>query len=100
MTHDEIAQNWIEGLNIIQHHIDVVQNEKVWLTNPKKALATLNRIDDLKQWCLKVMDAMPEMERYFLNDIKQREDGNTEPIHHPFFFAQPSQDVNATLRED
>lgn len=100
MTHDEIAQNWVEGLKIIQHLIGVVQNEKVWQANPKKALAAANRINSLKQWCLKAMDTMPEVEVYFLSDIKQRGDDNTEPIHHPFFFAQPNQAVKATRRKN
>jgi len=72
VTNEEIAQKWITGLSVVRHHMAVVSDQRVWQSSPAQALAATDRINGLKEWCLKVMEAMPEMREKFLEDIDQR----------------------------
>lgn len=87
MTNEDLAQKWVEELSIIKQHIEITSSKELWQSNPQKVLKAVNRIKDLKQWCLKVMEAMPEMKNYFLSDIQEREEPQ-EQTHHNFFFLE------------
>jgi len=87
MTHEDIAQKWVDGLPIIKQHVEITNSKELWQSDPQKVLKAANRIKDLKQWCLKVMEAMPEMESCFLSDIQEREEPH-EQTHHSFFFLE------------
>ncbi len=88
MTNEDVAQQWVEGLSIIRRHIDMAMDPELWQNDPKKALAATDRINGLKQWCLEVMERMPELKDYFIRDIEERGSCDSGAVHHAFPFAQ------------
>lgn len=88
MTNEDVAQQWVEGLSIIRRHIDMAMDPDLWQNDPKRALAATDRINGLKQWCLEVMEKMPELKNYFIQDIEERGSCDGSVVHHAFPFAQ------------
>jgi len=99
VTNEDVAQQWVEGLSIIRRHIDMAMDPELWQNDPKKALAATDRINGLKQWCLEVMEKMPELKKYFLQDIKEREICDGGIMHHAFPFAQYQHTQSDTDRD-
>jgi len=72
VTNEDIAQQWVEKLPVIRRYLDITRDDLIWQEDPQRVLDATNRITGLKQWCLKVMETMPEMREKFLEDIEQR----------------------------
>lgn len=91
MTNEDIAQRWVETIPVIRRHIEIAVDPEIWQSDPKKTLAAIDRIDGLKKWCLNVMEQIPEMESYFLQEIEERGSYEADSSRHLFSFVQQQQ---------
>lgn len=97
MTNNDIAQKWVQGLSVIKHHIEIADDIDLWQKDPQRVLKAVNRINDLKKWCLTLMEAIPEMEQYFIKGIEERNESsqsNPPGSSHSFFFLEENKPSN------
>jgi hypothetical protein len=46
MTHEDIAQKWVDGLSVIKQHVEITNSKELWQSDPQKVLKAANRIKD------------------------------------------------------